>query len=243
MHAVLMTLVAMPAHAAVTVSPVLVRSGYFLAPDCEPSAPTNALNICVCHADIKKPQVAGIAANIAAVINNTLAQLPEKLAAESCEGAATAPPRDGIKVNTASADFEMVFQSPATLTMFTNYSTLAAGSAQALSGTEGFTFDLTSGALIDPIAVLKPAQRAKADAYIKEQLLQKYPTDLLDEAKVRTDPYLTENGCVTCTLYYGPEGWVVRFQTDSIAPYALGEPEVTLPTEIIPAPETLMVKS
>jgi len=242
-HAVLMTLVAMPAQAAVTVSPVLVRSGYFLAPDCEPSAPANAVNACVCHADIKKPQVAGIAPNIAAIINDTLAQLPEKLAAESCEGAATVAPKDGTQVNTASAVFELVFQSPATLTMVTNYSTLAAGSAQALSGTEGFTFDLTSGALIDPIALLKPAQRAKADAYIKEQLLKKYPTDLLEEAKAHVDPYLTENGCDTCTLYYGPDGWVVRFQTDSVAPYALGEPEVALPAEIIPAPETLMVKS
>jgi len=127
--------------------------------------------------------------------------------------------------------------------MFSNYSTLSAGAAHPLSGTEGFTFDLKTGAVIDPIALLKPEQRAKADAYIKEQLIKKYPTDLLDEAKARTDPYLTENGCDTCSIYYGKDGWVVRFQIYSIAAYALGEPEVTLPAEIIPPPEKLMVKS
>jgi hypothetical protein len=238
-----MALWALPAYAAVTVSPVVVRAGYFMADDCAPSMNPKVANECICHADIKKPQVAGLPEQIAERINQQLALLPEKLANESCEGAPTAPPAEGMQVNSASADFELAFQSAGTLTMFSNYSTLAAGSAQALSGTEGFTFELGSGTLIDPIALLKPEQRMKADAYIKQELLKKYPTDLSEEAKNHADPYLTENGCDTCTIYYGPEGWVVRFQIDSVAPYALGEPEVTLPKEIIPAPEKLMVKS
>ena len=232
-----------PAHAALTIVPQVVRSGYFQAPDCEPTADPKVFNECICEANIKKPQVEGIPSEVALAINQQLALLPEKLAAESCEGVSTTAPKEGIQVNTASADYELAYQSPSTLTMFSTYSTFGAGSAHPLSGTEGYTFDLATGMLIDPMVLLKPEQRVKADAFIKQELLKKYPMDLFDEAKTRTDPYLTENGCDTCTIFYGKDGWVVRFQIYSIAPYALGEPEVTLPADIIPPPETLMVKS
>jgi hypothetical protein len=66
---------------------------------------------------------------------------------------------------------------------------------------------------------------------------------LTDEAKARTEPYLTENGCDLCTMFYAKDGWVVRFQIDSIAPYAIGEPEVVIPADIIAAPETLITQT
>jgi hypothetical protein len=80
----------------------------------------------------------------------------------------------------------------------------------------------------------------KADQFIKEELKKKYPTALTEEAKQRTDPYLTENGCDMCTLFYGKDGWIVRFQIESIAPYMTGEPEVALPVTLIADPETLV---
>lgn len=176
-------------------------------------------------------------------MNAGLALLPEKLAVESCEGTATAAPTGGLKVNQASADYEVAYQTPNTLTVLITYSTYGAGAEHALEGTEGFTFDLISGKLVAPIDHLKPEQVAKADGFIKHELLKKYPVALTDEAKARTEPYLTENGCDLCTMFYAKDGWVVRFQIDSIAPYAIGEPEVVIPADIIAAPETLITQT
>lgn len=232
--------VAGPALAGITVTSSMVKSGFFLAPDCKPTADPKAFNECVCQASIKKAQIAGLAPEIVTSINNGLSMLPSKLAEESCEGKPTSSPREGLKVNQASADYEIAYQTPTTLTVLITYSTYGAGADHALEGTEGFTFDLASGQLVDPVVLLKPEQLKKADNVIKSELLKKYPAALFDEAKKRSDPYLTENGCDTCTLFYGKDGWMVRFQIESIAPYMTGEPEVALPLDIIPAPETLI---
>ena len=238
----LFVMVAGPALAEVTVSSSAVKSGFFLAPDCKPTADPKAFNECVCEANIKKAQISGPAADVTAAINGELSLLPEKLALESCEGTPTSPPGGGLKVNQASADYQVAYQTPTTLTILITYLTYGAGAEHPLDGTEGFTFDLASGKLVDPILYLKPEQLAKADKFIKQELLKKYPAALFDEAKKRTDPYLTENGCDTCTVFYGKDGWMVRFQIESIAPYMTGEPEVALPADIIPAPETLIAK-
>ncbi len=218
----------------------MVKSGYFQAPDCKPTADPKAYNECVCQANIKKAQVAGMSPEIDAAINNELAILPEKLAGESCEGTATTPPNPNLKVNLANADFQVAYQTPTTLTVLITYSTYGAGAEHALEGTEGFTFDLATGKLIDPIQYLKPEQLAKADSFIKKELVKKYPVALFDEAKKRTDPYLTENGCDTCTIFFGKEGWMVRFQLEAIAPYMTGEPEIALPADLIAPPEKLI---
>lgn len=236
----LIALAAAPALAEMSVAGSLVKSGYFLAPDCRPTAEPEAYNECVCEASIKKAQVTGFTPDVTASINATLALLPEKLAVESCEGTPTVAPKDGLKVNLASADYEVAFQSPETLTVLVTYSTYGAGAEHPLDGTEGFTFDLASGQLVEPIVHLKPEALKKADAFIKSELLKKYPVALYDEVKVRIDPYLTENGCDTCTLFYGKEGWMVRFQITAIAPYMTGEPEIAIPADIIAPPEKLI---
>lgn len=240
--AIMLTLTALPALAQMGVSSAVVKNGYFLAPDCKPTADPAAFNECVCHATIKKAQIMGLAPEVVANVNAGLALLPEKLAVESCEGKPTAPPAPGIKVNEASADYEIAYQTPTTLTVLITYSTYGAGADHALDGTEGYTFDLTSGTVVEPIAHLKPEQLKKAEGFIKRELLKKYPT-LTEEAKARSEPYLTENGCDLCTMFYGKDGWVVRFQIDSIAPYHVGEPEVVIPLDVIAAPETLMTQT
>ncbi|MDX2095525.1 MAG: RsiV family protein [Alphaproteobacteria bacterium] len=240
---VLLALAALPARAEMTVSPSLVKEGFFLAPDCKPTADPKAYNECVCEAHVRKAQIAGVPAEIAASVNAALALLPEKLAEESCLGKPTPAPSGEIKVNRASADYKVAYQTPTTLTVLVSYSTYGAGAEHPLDGTEGFTFELVGGQLVEPIARLKPEQMKKAEAFIARELLRKYRAVLHDEAKARSEPYLTENGCDSCTLFYGKDGWVVRFQIDSIAPYAVGEPEVTIPGEIIPSPETLMTQA
>jgi hypothetical protein len=239
----LMMLMAMPALAAGNVSSSLVKSGYFLAPDCTPTAEPQVFNECVCEASIKKAQVRGFTPSVEASINATLSLLPEKLAVESCEGTPTTAPKAGLKVNLASADYEVAYQSPQTLTVLVTYSTYGAGAEHPLDGTEGFTFDLASGQLVEPIAHLKPDALKKADAFIKTELLKKYPAAIYDEAKARAEPYLTQNGCDSCTLFYGKDGWIIRFQLTAIAPYMTGEPEIAIPADIIPPPEKLITKS
>ncbi len=232
-----------PALAEVVISPTLVRSGFFLAPDCKPTADPKVFNECICEASIQKAEVKGLPPEVMTLINGYLALLPEQLAAESCEGTPTTPPVDGLKVNKANADYEIAYQTPAILTALITYSTYGAGADHPLDGTEGFTFDLATGKVIDPLQNLKPEILAKADSFIKQELMRKYPSALFEEAKNRTDPYLSENGCDTCTLFYGKDGWTVRFQITAIAPYMTGEPEITVPTSIIPAPETLTLKN
>ena len=236
-------IITQPALAEMVVSSTVVKSGFFLAPDCKPTADPKAFNECVCEANIKKAQITGLAAEINANVNAGLALLPEKLAVESCEGTVTTAPTGGIKVNLASADYEIAYQTTTTLTVLITYSTYGAGAERALEGTEGFTFDLASGKIVDPINHRKPEQVAKADSFIKHELLKKYPVALTDEARARTEPYLTENGCDLCTMFYAKDGWVVRFQIDSIAPYLIGEPEVVIPADIMAAPETLMTQT
>lgn len=233
---------ATPAHAALAVSSSIVKAGYYQAPDCTPEADPKAFNECICDANIKKAQVAGLTPEIEALINEHLAMLPEKLAAESCEGKPSSPPTAGLKVNTANADYEVAYQTKDLLTVLVTYSTYGAGAEHPLDGTEGFTFDLKNGHALDPIAALKPEELAKADGYIRRELVKKYPTALYDEAKERQEPYLTENGCDTCTIFYGKDGWHVRFQLAAIAPYMTGEPEITVPSEIIPSPDELSLR-
>lgn len=236
-------LAASPALAAeLGVTSTVVKKGFFLAPDCKPTADPKTYNECVCEADIKKAQItSGLSPEIMTIVNSQLAMLPEKLAEESCEGTPTTMPTNSLKVNQASADYQIAYQTPTTLTALITYSTYGAGAEHPLDGTEGFTIDLASGQVVDSIAHLKPEQIGKADAFIKAELLKKYPSALFDEAKARTEPYLTENGCDTCTLFYGKDGWIVRFQISAIAPYMTGEPEVSVPADIIAPPEKLIL--
>ena len=236
--------VAAPAYAEVKIDPAQVRSGFFQAADCTPTAAPKEYNECICQADIRKALVSGLDAPVAAAINKQLALVPEQLAGESCEGAPVAQPTGGVtNFNSAKAGFETAFQSPTTLTVLVTYSTYGAGAAHPLDGTEGFTFDLKTGKTIDPIKALAPAQLAAANDFLQKELLKKYGDKLFDEIKIRIDPFLTEAGCDTCTVFYGKDGWVVRFQLYAIAPYAVGEPEIIFPAEMIPAPETLVGKS
>ena len=235
---------AAPAYAEVVVQPAQVRSGFFQAPECVPTASPKEYNECICQADIRKAQVAGLDAPVAAAINKQLALVPEQLAGESCEGTPVAQPTGGVtNFNSAKAAFETAFQSPTVLTVLVTYSTYGAGAAHPLDGTEGFTFDLKTGKPIEPIKSLTPLQLATANNFVQKELLKKYGDKLFDEVKIRVDPFLTEAGCDTCTLFYGKDGWTLRVQLYAIAPYAVGEPEIVLPADIIPAPETLVSKS
>ncbi len=230
--------VAAPARAELKIDPAQVRSGYFQAPECTPTAAPQQYNECICQADIRKAQVSGVDAPVAAAINKQLALVPEQLAGESCEGAAVAQPTGPVtNFNSAKAAFDVAFQSPTVLTVLVTYSTYGAGAAHPLDGTEGFTFDLKTGKMIEPIKALNPLQLATANNFVQKELLKKYGDKLFDEVKVRTDPFLSEAGCDTCTLFYGKDGWTLRFQLYAIAPYAVGEPEIVFPAEIIPAPD------
>lgn len=231
-----------PAYAELSILSATVKAGYFMAEDCQPTADPKVYNECVCLADIKKPMVTGLSPELNTRVNDNLAMLPEKLAAESCEGNPITSPADGLKVNLANAGYEIAYQTPEVLTVLIKYSTYGAGSDHPLDGTEGFTLDLATGEVVDPIAHMKPEEIMKADAFIKQELVKKYNAVLYDEARSRPDPYLTENGCDTCTLFYGKDGWVVRFQLTAVAPYSVGEPEITVPTDIIASPDKLKMK-
>lgn len=234
--------VAAPVFAGVAVESSVVRKGIYQATGCVAEANPQLYNECICAADISKARVTGLAPEILASINNQLASVPEQLANESCEGVPATAPAGAISYNRATANFKVAHQTPHLLTMLIIYSTYGAGAAHPLDGTEGFTFDLATGKTIDPLQYLTSEQLAKANMFASQELLKKYGDMLFDETKLRTDPYLTEAGCDTCTLFYGKEGWVMRFQLYAIAPYASGEPEIIFPAEIIPAPETLIAK-
>ena len=228
------------AFAAVTVGSAPVSTGYFEAPECVPEANPKLQNECICKAQINKAQVTGLAAPIATVVNNQLSQVPEQLASESCSGKPAATPEPDIRVNEVSADYKVIYQTPTILTVLLNYNTFGAGAAHNITGSEGYTFDLATGKTVVPTLVLTPEQLAKANEFVRQELSKKYGEALLEEAKARTEPYLTDAGCENCTLYYSAEGWNIQFQPYAVAPYSAGEPVITLPTTIIPDPETLL---
>lgn len=230
------------AHAEPMVASTKVASGYVRIANCTTEADPTLLNECICKADIEKATITGLAPAATSVINTQLAQVPEQMASESCAGEPTAAPASGVSVNAVSAKSEVVYQSPAALSVLVTYSSFAAGAAHPTTGSEGYTFNLASGKTILPTEMLTAAQLAEANTYLKQELTNKYGTMLADEAKARTEPYLTDSGCENCTLYYTKDGWNVRFQLYSIAPYAAGEPTVTLPTTIMPDPETLLTR-
>lgn len=229
--------------ADVTLQSTVVRSGYFETPDCKPEADPAAFNECLCKADIRKAEViGGVSPSIASEINAVLAKVPEQLARESCDGKPVQPLASKLSINEAGASYQVVHQTPEVLTVLVTYQTYGAGAAHPLGGTEGFTLDLKTGKPIDPTHLLSSADLLKADAYVKQELLKKYADSVFDETKSRLEPFLTENGCDTCTMYYTKDGWNVRFQLYAVAPYVTGEPEILVPTDVIPAAETLIAK-
>lgn len=226
----------------VAIAPVKVQTGYFMADECVPEASPNELNECLCQADITKAQVSGLAPEVMTAINNQLAQLPEQFASESCSGKPAAAPDAKIQVNKVSAGYTVVLQTPTLLSVLINYTTFGAGAAHPMSGSEGYTIDLATGKTVTPSELLTPEQLGKANEFIRAELTKKYGESLFEETRTRVEPYLTDAGCEDCTLYYTKDGWNLRFQLYVVAPYSVGEPEITIPTTIIPEPAMLLVK-
>jgi hypothetical protein len=227
---------------ALAVAPVSVGNGYFLADHCVSEADPKVMNECICKAAITKGQVSGLPPKVATTINNQLSQLPERLASESCSGKSTAAPDANVQVNMASANFETLYQSPTILSMLITFSTAGAGAAHPIPGSEGYIFNLNDGKTLDIASLLTADQLAKANDFLRQELRKKYADTMLEEARNHTGPYLSDAGCENCTLYYTKDGWIARFAVYSIAPYALGEPSITIPTTIIPEPETLIAR-
>lgn len=222
--------------AGIAVNAKPVRQGYFQLADCQSSGGT-AFNECQCKADIYKAEITGAAPAIMEAINKQLAMVPEQLANESCQGASIAKLPPEANINESGAGFKVTYQTPSVLTVLVTYMTYGAGSAHPLSGTEGYTFSLTDGKLIDPLAALSPPQFEKLNQFLQSELLKKFGDALFDEIKSRTDPYVSQGSCDSCTLFYTKEGWNIRFQLYSIAPYSAGEPTLTIPNDLLPAPE------
>lgn len=228
--------------AAVTVTPVQVKNGYFLAEECTPETDDPKLNSCICKAEINKAQVNNLDKNVATTINNQLSQVPEQLANESCAGKTTPVPESSILTNAASANYEVVYQSPKVLSVLVTYSTNNAGAAHPVPGSEGYTFDLTNGKTIEPYTLMTPEQLTKANEFAHQELVKKHGETMFNAGDAPNAPYLSDSGCENCTLYYTKDGWNMRFSVYAVAPYAAGEPTITIPTTVIPDPETLTGK-
>lgn len=226
----------------VTVNSVPVANGYFLAENCTPEPEDPKNNACICKADIVKAQVNNLAKGPMTTINNQLSQVPEQLASESCGGKPTPAPDASILTNNATANYDVVYKSPQALSVLLTYSTSPAGAAHPIPGSEGYTFDIASGKTLDIPSLLTPEQLTKANAFIAEELLKKHGEIVNEDARERTAPYLTDAGCENCTLYYTKDGWNLRFAVYAVAAYAAGEPTITIPTTIIPDPETLIAR-
>ena len=232
---------------AVTASPLAISSvsvgnGYYLAENCTPEADPKQVNECICKADIVKAQVSGLPPKVATTINNQLSQVPERLANESCSGKPASAPEGALQINTATAKYETVYQTPSVLSILVSFATSSAGAAHPTPGSEGYSFNLADGKTLDIASRLTPEQLTKANEFIQQELKKKYGDVMLEEARNHIGPYLSDAGCDNCSIYYGKDGWVTRFAVYSIAPYAVGEPIITIPTSIIPEPETLIAK-
>ncbi len=227
---------------ALTISPVVVASGHFLAENCVSESDPKIANECMCKADITKAQIAGLPTNVMTTINTQLSQVPEQLASESCGGKPAPAPEASVAINMASAKYETVYQSPTALSVLLTYATAGAGAAHPIPGSEGYSFNLTNGKTMDVAALLTPEQLGKVNEFVNQELRKQHGETMTDEARDRIEPYLSDAGCESCTLYYTKDGWNMRFAVYSVAPYSAGEPTITIPTTIIPDPETLIAR-
>lgn len=233
---------AAPKEAEMGLIAVPVKQGYYELENCLSEADPATTNDCMCKAEIIKAEVKGLPRAVMTTINNQLSQVPEQLANESCAGTPARAPAPDISTNLTSANFETVYRSPTVLSVLVTYLTAGAGAAHPVPGSEGYSFDLTTGKTIDLFTLLSAEQLTKANDYLHKELLKQHGDSMLDEARNRVDPYLSDSGCESCTVYYTKDGWNVRFAVYAVAPYAVGEPTITIPTSILPEPETLIAR-
>ncbi|HEU5047426.1 MAG TPA: DUF3298 and DUF4163 domain-containing protein [Rickettsiales bacterium] len=212
--------------ADVTVNSQVMQKGIFSPPKCDGTGG------CLCESDIIYPSISGMRnADKQAAINDTIMKSAEQL---KCQGTAV-DAKSSADNFSVTHNYEVTFNSPHFLGLrFTDWA--YEGGAHGNGTVEGMIIDLDSGKVLSPADIFDNKRIADVNRVIYNALAPKADGIFRDEIESRKDAFIKDGKCQGCTLVLDKNGVEVVFQAYEVAPFADGNPTVTIPAKDISYP-------
>jgi len=221
--------------AAVIVNEQIMQKGQFTKADCQSNSKEPDYDDCSCDADIRYPQVVGMADG---QTQEKLNDWFRKQAAKTvCEGSAVAQPTKDSKTTKShaalSVHYEVTFSSPQLLAFkFTDWA--YTGGAHGNGSVIGVIVDLSKGKLLSANDLFPAASMDAVNKAIYDALAAKPEEEIFrDQIEARKGAFIKNGNCIGCTLTLTPAGVHVLFQTYEVAPYGAGNTDVLIPAQYV----------
>jgi hypothetical protein len=226
-----------PARAEVHIVEHILQKGLFVAADCKADSTDPSYDDCQCDADIRYPEITGLANNaVQQTLNENFKHSAEQVKCEGKQVDAPAKPaakESQISTSSVSHHYEMTFLSPSVLGLrFTDWE--YTGGAHGNGAVQGAIVDLEKGKLLTTADLIAAQNFAAVNQVIYNTLSAKPEGEVFkDQIESRKDSFINEKECQGCTLTLTPNGVQVMFQTYEVASFAEGNMEVTIPAQYI----------
>lgn len=203
-----------------------LQKGTFSPPKCD------GIDGCLCESDIKYPAIAGIKdLKKQEMLNANIEQTAEQL---KCQGT---PIQGGNKGDNFSVThtYEITYNSPDILGLkFTDWA--YEGGAHRNGSIEGMIIDLRTGNVLSVNDVFGTANIAAVNKIIYDTLVPKAEGVFHDEVEGRKENFIKDNQCHGCTVVLTKDSVQVVFQAYEVAPFADGNPTITIPIKYVVYP-------
>lgn len=216
-------LISSPAWADVTIDEKVLQKGIFSPPKC------NNESGCLCEADIKYPVIGGMKdLQKETQINADILKSAEQI---KCEGAPVQAANTGDNFSITHS-YEVTFKSPEVLGLKFS-ETAYEGGAHGNSTIEGMIIDLDTGNVLSIKDIFGDSNIPAINQIIYDTLIPKAEGVFHDEVEGRKGSFIKDGKCQGCTILVNKEGIQVVFQAYEVAPFADGNPAVTIPAKYI----------
>lgn len=237
----LLTVLAVPASAAVTLKDVVVQQGYFLnkSTQCANEEGSKLWDFCGCQADLVYPQVEGGIGHplIESRVNTRLQFLASK---QLCEGVKAGLPDADIHPSEHTSSYEVLVNDDRYLSVRQETYHYPAGAAHGMTTLNAVTFAMPDGKPLSMAMMLDDGQTEAINAHIYESIINQAYEGNLDGndywgevLAAKKNSFINRNACDGCIAYLGKDGVTIAFQLYSVAPYSQGIVEVVLPSSMI----------
>ncbi len=226
------------AHASVTVKELVLQKGLYVKANCVADPADPAYDGCKCDADIRYPQIEGLADMAAQVALN--ASFKHDAEQAQCEGdvakdvpKAASDKKEEKSPSSASHHYEITFQSDAVLGLkFTDWG--YTGGAHGNGSVTGIIIDLAKGKILALGDIIVAQNIAGVNTVIYNTLSAKPEGEVFrDQIESRKESFIDKGQCQGCTLVLEQNGLNVVFQTYEVASFAQGNMEVGIPSQYI----------
>ncbi len=220
---------AAPAKAGIAVTGKVMQRGMFSPPKC------SGAQDCLCESDIRYPIISGMRdTGKQNALNTAIEQSAAQL---KCQGTPVNAKSTGDNFS-VSHNYEITFSSPDILGLkFTDWA--YEGGAHGNGTIEGMIIDLASGRTLLVDDVFGTANTAAVNKVIYDTLAPKAEGVFRDAVEERRNSFIKDNACQGCTLAMTRNGVQVIFQAYEVAPFADGNPAITIPRKYISNPVVL----